>query len=127
MTNNSTDICLACQFRQLCEEHYGRIGIDKEDCRAIYGTHFCRADWQKFIDDSKKRHTPNCTPLDNDSDIDDFDVEKIERMEVELMRCDSCRGSGIAFNGQFYCNCPACAGTGEVPKKEMQNENNKIL
>ena len=97
------------------------------------------------------------TPLDNDSDIDDFDVEaktkqrsleildnclqelesmspeeikqrchdtgldfdveKIEQMEVELGPCPACQGSGILFNGIIYWRCPKCSGTGEAVKE----------
>ena len=56
-------------------------------------------------------------PLDNDSDIDDFDVEKIEQMEVELVPCPHCEGSGILFNGIIYWRCPKCSGTGEIVKE----------
>ncbi len=53
-------------------------------------------------------------PLDNDSDVDEFDVEKIEKMEVELEDCPHCKGIGSIYNGIIYCWCPKCAGTGEV-------------
>lgn len=48
--------CYTCKYLPQCEEHFGRIGVDEEDCRAIVGTHFCMGSWQKFIDDGKKMH-----------------------------------------------------------------------
>ena len=61
------------------------------------------------------------TPLDNDSDIDDFDIAKIEQMEVELIPCPACEGSGILFNGIIYWRCPKCEGTGEVEEAKGGN------
>jgi phage FluMu protein Com len=37
------------------------------------------------------------TPLDNDEDALDFDVEKIEQMEVELEECPHCKGIGSIY------------------------------
>ena len=51
----------------------------------------------------------------------DFDVEKIEQMEVELEECSHCKGIGSIYNGIIYCWCPKCCGTGEVPKAKGGN------
>lgn len=59
MSKDQFPDCLTCNWRQPCEEWYGRIGIDEEDCRAIVGTHFCRADWQPFAEDQKRRRKEN--------------------------------------------------------------------
>ena len=56
-------------------------------------------------------------PIDNDSDVDDFDVEKIEQMEVELTPCPHCKGDAVIFNGIIFVRCPKCEGTGEVEVK----------
>lgn len=58
------------------------------------------------------------TPLDNDGDCVEFDVEKIEKMEVEFETCSVCDGSGITFNGIIYWRCFKCDGTGDIPKKK---------
>jgi RecJ-like exonuclease len=55
-------------------------------------------------------------PIDNDSDCDEFDITKIEQMEIELSPCPHCEGGGIVFNGVIYWRCPKCAGTGEIVK-----------
>lgn len=57
------------------------------------------------------------TPIDNDEDTLDFDVAKIEQMEVEFETCPHCKGIGSIYNGIIYCWCPKCAGTGEVEVK----------
>jgi len=57
------------------------------------------------------------SPIDNDSDIDDFDVEKIEQMEVEFEECPRCKGIGSIYNGIIYCWCPKCSGSGEIEKE----------
>lgn len=47
--------CLTCQYKIECENEYGRIGIDEEDCTAVIGTHFCKASWQPFFDNCNKK------------------------------------------------------------------------
>ena len=54
-------------------------------------------------------------PLDNDSDCIEFEVEKIEKMEVEFEPCRICDGCGLVWNGTITRNCPACHGCGDVP------------
>ena len=56
-------------------------------------------------------------PIDNDSDIDDFDVAKIEQTQVEFKTCPHCAGEGMRNNGIYTFNCPVCHGTGEVIKE----------
>lgn len=55
-------------------------------------------------------------PTDNDEDALEFDVAKIEQIEVSLIPCPICSGGGMVFNGLFYYNCPKCFGTGEIEK-----------
>ena len=45
-----------------------------------------------------------------------FDVAKIEQMEVEFETCPHCKGEGIKDNGIIRFTCPVCHGTGEVEK-----------
>jgi hypothetical protein len=40
--------CEDCKYVDECEKHYGKIGVDKEDCTAIVGSHFCRKSWDGF-------------------------------------------------------------------------------
>lgn len=61
-------------------------------------------------------------PLDNDEDCIEFDVAKIEQMEVEFKICPICDGSGIVFNGIIYWRCFRCDGTGEVEKEANKLE-----
>lgn len=58
------------------------------------------------------------TPRDNDSDCDEFDIAKIEAMEVELIPCPSCGGRGIKDNGFIWWTCVDCAGSGEKEGKK---------
>ena len=53
-------------------------------------------------------------PIDNDSDCVEFDVEKIEKMEVEFETCPLCQGEGMVTIGGWWYNCRMCSGTGEV-------------
>lgn len=36
------ETCLKCKYRSECEEHYGKIGEEGEDCTAVGGTHLCK-------------------------------------------------------------------------------------
>lgn len=62
-------------------------------------------------------------PIDNDEDAVEFDVAKIEQMEVEFETCPICQGCGMVFNGLIYYNCPKCYGTGEITRKETNVKN----
>lgn len=49
------DECLqGCPHKSKCEKEYGIIGIDKEDCTVICGTHFCLWSWSEDFP-SKRR------------------------------------------------------------------------
>jgi hypothetical protein len=48
MKNNKIDWdkhCYHCTYREECEKEFGKIGVDKEDCRQISGTYYCTEQW----------------------------------------------------------------------------------
>jgi len=55
--------------------------------------------------------------IDNDEDALEFDVSKIEQMQVEFKICTHCGGSGFRNNGIYTFTCPVCHGAGEVEKE----------
>lgn len=58
------------------------------------------------------------TPLDNDGDCVEFDVDRIEQMVVEFEPCRECDGEGIVLiNGIHFRICPFCHGTGMTEKE----------
>lgn len=50
------ETCLKCKYRSECEEHYGKIGEEGEDCTAVGGTHLCKVFWKQFYKDMKKQY-----------------------------------------------------------------------
>lgn len=49
-----TKICLSCKHLEPCQKQFGYLSETEEDCRTIYGTHFCMGSWSGFINDNKK-------------------------------------------------------------------------
>lgn len=45
--------CRTCEFRAQCEEAFGKIDDDDEDCYVVIGTHHCRATWKEFYNDTE--------------------------------------------------------------------------
>lgn len=52
------ETCLKCKYRSECEEHYGKIGEEGEDCTAVGGTHLCKVFWKQFYNFTKPSRKP---------------------------------------------------------------------
>jgi DnaJ-class molecular chaperone len=50
----------------------------------------------------------------------DFNIEKIEQMEVNFETCPKCKGGGIIWNEYTRFNCPVCNGNGDLPLSERR-------